>query len=110
MAPGTEKKNLGAYAAYMIATIHAKRGETGTAQATIAKMEEAYPGGTTQHAFVEMANAYLVALARGDEAAACESVARRLRARTPNRSLSRSGRGLSAMRTKIFSPRTCARR
>ena len=58
----------------MIAAIHAKRGETGTAQATIEKMEQAYPGGTSQHAYVDMANAYLEALARGDEAAACDAV------------------------------------
>jgi hypothetical protein len=72
--PKVEKPNLGAYAAYMIAAIDAKRGETDTAQAAIDKMEQAYPGGTTQHAFVEMANAYLQALSSGGEASACEAV------------------------------------
>jgi hypothetical protein len=73
--PSNEKLNLGAYAAYKIAAIHLKNAESEPAQQILNQMERSYPEGTGQHAFVEMALAYQLALgAARDVKAACDAV------------------------------------
>jgi hypothetical protein len=73
--PSNEKLNLGAYAAYKIAVIHLDKGESEAAQQILNQMARSYPDGTSQHAFVEMALAYQLALGESlDLKASCDAV------------------------------------
>ncbi len=69
--PEKERSDLGAYALFKTAIVYLLQGQDDFAQTTFKQLASAYPAGTPQHAYVEMAATFQSAYQNNDFAAAC---------------------------------------